>query len=57
MATSNNAGQMGQDVNYHKRIAMGAKLDGSSLGSKEPARAPAPTRKSGGGALAQAKKK
>lgn len=32
MATSNNAGQTGQDVNYHKRIAMGANLDGSSLG-------------------------
>ena len=34
MATSNNAGQTGQDVNYHKRIAMGAALDGTSLKSK-----------------------
>ena len=55
MAT-NNAGQMGQDVNMHKRIAMGAKLDGSSLGAKEPSKSD-----SGGkpkvGALMQAKKK
>lgn len=54
---ASNQEQMGQDVNYHKRIAMGAKLDGSSLGAKEPARTPAPARKSSGGALAQAKKK
>ena len=54
---ASNQEQMGQDVNYHKRIAMGAKLDGSSLGAKEPTRTPAPARKSGGGALAQAKKK
>jgi hypothetical protein len=55
---ASNQEQMGQDVNYHKRLAMGAKLDGSSLGSKEPARTAAPARRSsGGGALAQAKKK
>ena len=54
---ASNQEQMGQDVNYHKRIAMGAKLDGSSLGAKEPARTSTPARKSGGGALAQAKKK
>ena len=54
---ASNQEQMGQDVPYHKRIAMGAKLDGSSLGAKEPVRTPAPARKSGGGALAQAKKK
>lgn len=56
MATSDQS-QMGQDVNYHKRIAMGAKLDGASMGSKEPAKSPAAVRRSGGGALAQAKKK
>ena len=55
---ASNQEQMGQDVNYHKRIAMGAKLDGSSMGSKEPARTSTPARKStGGGALAQAKKR
>jgi len=53
---ASNQEQMGQDVNYHKRIAMGAKLDGSSMGAKEPARTPA-RKSSGGGALAQAKKK
>lgn len=37
MATSNNAGQTSQDVNYHKRIAMGANLDGSSLGGGDSA--------------------
>jgi hypothetical protein len=26
--------QQGADVNYHKRLAMGEKLDGSILGSK-----------------------
>lgn len=55
MATSDQS-QMGQDVPYHKRIAMGAKLDGSSLGAKEPAKA-ASAPKRGGGALSQAKKK
>lgn len=56
---ASNQEQMGQDVNYHKRIAMGAKLDGSTLGAKEPARTSAPARRNGGGggALAQAKKK
>ena len=52
----NDSAQMGQDVPYHKRIAMGAKLDGSTLGSKAPAKSPSPARR-GGGALAQAKKK
>ena len=55
MATSD-AEQMGQDVPYHKRLAMGAKLDGTSLGAKEPAKTPAAPKR-GGGALAQAKKK
>lgn len=55
MATSDQS-QMGQDVPYHKRIAMGAKLDGSSLGAKEPAKTPSAPKR-GGGALSQAKKK
>jgi hypothetical protein len=55
MATSDQS-QMGQDVPYHKRIAMGAKLDGSSLGAKEPAKTSGPVKR-GGGALSQAKKK
>lgn len=55
---ASNQEQMGQNVNYHKRIAMGAALDGSTLGSKESAKTSAPARnKVGGGALAQAKKK
>ena len=56
----NDSAQMGQDVPYHKRIAMGASLDGSSMGGKEPTKTPAPARSSsskGSGALAQAKKK
>lgn len=53
---ASNQEQMGQNVNYHKRIAMGAALDGTSLGGKGPSKSPAPA-KSGGGALAQAKKK
>ena len=55
MAT-NNAGQMGQDVNMHKRMAMGAKLDGSSLGAKEGTKSSSNT-KPKVGALMQAKKK
>ena len=55
MATSNNS-QMGQDVPQHKRIAMGAKLDGTSMGAKEPAKSTGGARR-GGGALAQARKK
>ena len=55
MATNDSA-QMGQDVPYHKRIAMGAKLDGSSLGAKESTKTPSAPKR-GGGALAQAKKK
>lgn len=54
MATSDTE-QMGQNVPYHKRMAMGAKLDGSSLGAKEPAKVPSAPKR-GGGALAQAKK-
>lgn len=55
MATNDSA-QMGQDVPYHKRMAMGAKLDGTSMGAKEPAKSPSAPKR-GGGALAQAKKK
>lgn len=55
MATSN-GDQMGQDVNMHKRIAMGAKLDGSSLGAKEPAKSSSNS-KPKVGALMQSKKK
>lgn len=55
MATSN-SDQMGQNVNLHKRIAMGARLDGSSMGAKEQ-----PKSSSGSkpkvSALMQAKKK
>lgn len=54
---TSNQEQMGQDVNYHKRIAMGAALDGSSMGGKQPAKTAAPAKSSGRGALAQAKKK
>ena len=55
----NDSAQMGQDVPYHKRIAMGASLDGTSMGGKGPTKSPAPARSSnkGSGALAQAKKK
>jgi len=55
MATTDSA-QMGQDVPYHKRIAMGAKLDGSTLGAKDTAKTPSAPKR-GGGALAQAKRK
>ena len=55
MAT-NNAGQMGQDVNMHKRIAMGANLNGTSLGAKESAKTDSGN-KPKVGALMQAKKK
>jgi hypothetical protein len=55
MAT-NNAGQMGQETNLHKRLAMGAKLDGSSLGAKEPSKSDSGS-KPKVGALMQAKKK
>ena len=55
MATANSE-QMGQDVNMHKRIAMGARLDGSSLGAKEPAKTSSNSRPKVG-ALQQAKKK
>jgi hypothetical protein len=53
---ASNQEQMSQNVNYHKRIAMGASLDGSTLGSKDAPKSSAPA-KSGTGALAQAKKK
>jgi len=55
MATEN-AGQTGQDVNMHKRMAMGAKLDGTSLGAKEPSKTDSGN-KPKVGALMQAKKK
>lgn len=55
MATAN-SNQMGQEVNMHKRIAMGVKLDGSSLGAKEPAKSNTGS-KPKVGALQQAKKK
>ena len=54
---ASNQEQMGINVPMHKRIAMGEKLDGSSL---QPKGQPAPTnggRNSGSGALAQAKNK
>lgn len=54
---ASNQEQMGQNVNYHKRIAMGAALDGSSMGGNQPAKSTAPAKSSRGGALAQAKKK
>ena len=50
---SNNASQTSEFVPQHKRMAMGVKLDGSSIkGGSAPAK---PAAKSGG--LAQAKKK
>lgn len=53
MATSDQE-QMGINVPQHKRIAMGAKLDGSSLEPKgQPAKQPAKPQ----GGLSQAKKK
>jgi hypothetical protein len=55
MATSN-SDQMGQDVNLHKRIAMGARLDGSSMGAKEQPKSSSSS-KPKVGALMQAKKK
>ena len=46
--------QMGVNVPLHKRIAMGAKLDGTSLQPKgQPVKAPAKPQ----GGLSQAKKK
>jgi hypothetical protein len=45
--------QMGQFVRQHKRIAMGEKLSGSSMGTQGQSKTP--EKKSGG--LAQAKKK
>lgn len=57
MATTDKE-QMSVAVPQHKRIAMGAKLDGSSMQSK--GEAPAPTRSGGrprGGALSQARNK
>jgi len=53
MATSDQD-QMGINVPYHKRLAMGAKLDGTSLQPKgQPAKAAAKPQ----GGLSQAKKK
>lgn len=49
MAKTNDAAQKGIDVNMHKRIAMGEKLNGTSLkGSGSQSK---------GGGLAHAKKK
>lgn len=47
------------DIPYHKRIAMGAKLDGSSLQSKgeQKTERRASAKPSGSGALSQANKK
>jgi len=47
---------MGEDVRYHARLAMGAKLDGTSLKAKGQ---PTPVKNTGKpqGGLAQAKKK
>lgn len=47
---ANDQQQKGIDVPYHKRIAMGAKLDGTSLQEKSQQKAPA-------GGLSQVKKK
>lgn len=55
MANSDQS-QMSEFVPQHKRIAMGAKLDGTSYQPKGESKAPAPARR-GNGALAQAKKK
>ena len=52
MATSDQS-QMGQDVPYHKRIAMGEKLDGTSY---QPKGGTSQTSNTKGG-LSQAKKK
>ena len=46
----NDQAQKGVDVNYHKRLAMGEKLDGSSLKGKGSQSAPK-------GGLAHAKKR
>ena len=48
--------QMGEDVRYHARLAMGAKLDGTSLKAKGQS---APVKSSGKprGGLSHAKKK
>jgi hypothetical protein len=57
MTMATNQEQMGINVPMHKRIAMGEKLDGSSL---QPKGQPAPAGNSRGGssgALAQAQKK
>ena len=46
--------QMGEDVRYHARLAMGAKLDGTSLTAKG---APTPVKNTGkSGGLASLKK-
>lgn len=55
MSTSDKQ-QMGEDVRYHARLAMGAKLDGTSLKAKGQ---PMPAKNTGKPAsgLSQAKKK
>jgi hypothetical protein len=58
---SNDAEQMGQFVRQRKRMAMGVKLDGSSLGHKEGGHVPAKhhhkAKKHHEGGLAHMKKK
>jgi len=55
MATSDKE-QMGENVNYHTRMAMGAKLDGTSLKAKGE---PTPVKNTGKpqGGLSSLKKK
>lgn len=60
MATSDRE-QMSAAVPYHKRIAMGAKLDGTSIQGRGGDNQPAPAKRSspstGRGALSQLKSK
>lgn len=57
MATSDQE-QMSEAVRYHKRMAMGAKLDGSSMqsrGSQNGSKPAAPRERSSSGALSRMK--
>lgn len=56
MSTSDQE-QMGINVPYHHRIAMGAKLDGTSLQAKGEQQPAKQSNSKPAGALAQAKKK
>ena len=55
------AEQMGQFVHQHKRMAMGAKIDGTTMGAKDGGHSPAKhhskPKKHPEGGLAQMKKK